>query len=77
VLVYSVIDCFSSTHHTVGGDMKEAAAAAMQGMARTAQMQSQAGRFSCVAAERIRGTPDPGAFAVAAAFVVVADQGRQ
>jgi hypothetical protein len=56
--------------------MKDAAAAAMQGMARTAQMQSLAGRSNYVAAERMRGTPDPGAFAVAAAFAVMADQAR-
>jgi hypothetical protein len=48
----------------------------MQGMARTAQMQSLAGRSNYVAAERMRGTPDPGAFAVAAAFAVMADQAR-
>lgn len=60
----------------VGRGMKDAAAQAMVGMTRTAHMDSQAGRSNYVSQERMRGTPDPGAFAVAAAFAVMADHER-
>lgn len=48
----------------------------MTGMTRTAHMHSLAGRSNYVANETLHGTPDPGAFAVAAAFAMIAEQNR-
>ena len=51
---------------------QEAAVAASAGAAATATMQSQAGRSNYIEAAKMDGTPDPGAVAMAAMFVVAA-----
>jgi triose/dihydroxyacetone kinase / FAD-AMP lyase (cyclizing) len=57
--------------HTSGGSARDAAIAAMAGVEATKSMESSAGRSNYVAAATMQGTPDPGAFAVAAALEVI------
>jgi hypothetical protein len=50
----------------------QAAAAATLGVGMTAQMESQAGRSNYISQEVMRGTPDPGAHAIAVMFAALA-----
>lgn len=56
-----------------GGSIVFASAKAKDGMESTKTMLSLAGRSNYVSADVMNGTPDPGAFAVAAAFEVISN----
>lgn len=56
----------------LNGSVEEAAQSAAKGMESTKVMESLAGRSNYVNAERMTGIPDPGAFAVAETFSVIA-----
>lgn len=56
-----------------GGTLDDAAKAAKEGALATADMDSLAGRSNYVSPEHLRGTPDPGAYAISVMFAALVE----